>query len=286
MTLVAHPPNLGLVYDSEYAHTPLSAVIIISAVGFWFVYKLATWISTALVDGYKSLERKDRQRWGISTVRALYGMGATITSFFLLWDGKIITDLVKARTWHSDVLMAVSVGFFVFECIAMVYMLKRHNIYDFPLWLHHILCLMGFTLYMRSGSFHFFAVLGLIQESSAFFTSLDWMLLKVGKNTSLVYVANQVVSVSLWVVLRVFNDIVAWLQLIPLIFFKNVGLASEKSHFVNHFEFWATFSIIVVGYITLAFYLNPMWLSMKAKKLMRSYREYKEHKLASKSKAQ
>ncbi|ESO85190.1 hypothetical protein LOTGIDRAFT_130850, partial [Lottia gigantea] len=100
-------------------------------------------------------------------------------------------DVIFGKTPTSSFAITVTVGFFAFECSALLIsdiVFKSANVL---LNLHHWLSLVGYYLVLQTGANHLFACKGLTLEMSTPFSALCWTMLKCGKEKSWIWKANQ-----------------------------------------------------------------------------------------------
>lgn len=146
------------------------------------------------------LRTKEKVFWCLSFVRAAFGF---VCTFFGIWyiavDDILHKDVVGGNNISSYVAIYVCVGFFLFECAALVVSNILFRNFDPFLALHHTLSLVGYsvcTYYTDKG--HFFAMAGLLLEMTTPFSCISWMFLKAKMAHLKAWKINQYVLVHLF----------------------------------------------------------------------------------------
>ena len=172
----------------------------LSIIGVSVVFFSVVYVSSALIGSftytYRNLRRKEKLFWNLAVVRAVYGIfGAVIGIWAIFVDKELEKDPVFATTPTSYLAFAVTVGFFIFECSALMVFDIVYRQMNILLNLHHWLALMGYGTVLLMESAHFFGAKGLILEMSTPFSAICWTVLKAGKAHTFLWKANQFVLV-------------------------------------------------------------------------------------------
>ncbi|KAK3578687.1 hypothetical protein CHS0354_002993 [Potamilus streckersoni] len=197
---------MGLV---EYLHPALEHVNYkrsdakLAVIGASFVFFSALCVVSAVLSTlsytYRNLRKKEKLFWNLAIVRGAYGIFGTVFGLWAIFiDTELIKDVVNATTPTSYFALAVTVGFFIFECSALLASDIIYKQFSFLLNLHHWLSLVGYSLLMVMDSPHYFGTCGLILEMSTPFSCICWTLLKTGSAHTLLWKANQFILVHLF----------------------------------------------------------------------------------------
>lgn len=146
------------------------------------------------------LRPKEKVFWCLGFVRAAFGFSV---SFIGLWhlfmDDFLLGDVVNANNMTTFMIVYYAVGFFIFECVALLTSNVYYSFFDSFLFLHHFLSLVGYSVASSyDGKGHFFAVIGLLLEATTPFSCFCWMLLKCNKAHLFVWKLNQLILVHLF----------------------------------------------------------------------------------------
>lgn len=146
------------------------------------------------------LRPKEKVFWCLAFIRGVYGFSATFVGlWFLFVDDIVRQDIATASNFTSYMAVYVSVGFFLFECVALLSSNVYFRFFDPFLFAHHLISLAGVGLEaVYDGKGHFFGTVGLLLEMSTPFSCICWMLLKCGMADHWIWKANQLVLVHLF----------------------------------------------------------------------------------------
>ena len=180
----------------ETALTVVASTFIVASVVFILSYVT----SYRFVLTFRArLRTKEKVFWCLAFVRALFGFVASFLGFwYLAFDNTLHRDVVKGHTQTSFLAVYISVGFFIFECLALFSSNIIFRSFDPFLAVHHSLSLIGFSMAAYYGNTHFFAIVGLLLEMTTPFTCFCWMLLKAGKADTFIWQFNQLLLVHLF----------------------------------------------------------------------------------------
>lgn len=178
--------------DLDYKNRNVKLSVILASFGiFAAIYALSA-ILASLTWTYRNLRTKEKVFWNLAVVRAVFGIFATIFGLHSIFvDTDLEKDPVFATTPTTYFALSTTVGFFLFECIAI---LISDIVFRSASWLlniHHWLSLIGYSLVLTMESTHFFGAKGLILEMSTPFSALCWTLLKCGQAKALIWKMNQ-----------------------------------------------------------------------------------------------
>ena len=98
-----------------------------------------------------------------------------------------------------------------------------------------------------------------MEEASAPFTTLGWILTKYGRGTSKLWLVNQYALLTVWMTLRIGWDVFMWYHI--------AGTVLDGGHFFA--GSYLPSLLTLAGASVLAFYLNPYWLRMKYRQATR-----------------
>ena len=145
---------------------------------------------------YKKLRPKEQVFWNLAVVRAVYGIFCTIIGIWAFFiDNELEKDVVFGTTQTSYFAMTTTVGFFIFECLAVSISDIIYKKLSILLNIHHWISLIGFSVLLVVESSHFFGCRGLLLEMSTPFSAVCWILIKAGKSNTLCWKINQFILV-------------------------------------------------------------------------------------------
>lgn len=178
--------------DVDYRTTSNKLILIGASFSFFSGLYIASHILGVSTRTYNNLTKKEKVFWNLAVVRAAYGIFCTIIGIWaIFFDEELEKDVVFATTPTSYFALTITVGFFIFECSAIIISDIIYKKFSFLLNLHHWLSLVGYSVLMIVESGHCFGTKGLILEMSTPFSAICWTLLKAGKADTLLWRANQ-----------------------------------------------------------------------------------------------
>lgn len=181
--------------------SPIVRLIVVFStfVFFTVVFFLAFLLSFNLYTFKHVLSKKDKIFWCLAMVRAVYGVTSTsLGAWYLFVDDSLRKSILYSHTVTSELAINYTVGFFLFECMALYASNVLFRTFDPFLCTHHTLSLLGYStsLYYQNG--HFFAMIALTLEMSTPFSCLCWVLIKCKLANTLLWKANQFFLVHLF----------------------------------------------------------------------------------------
>lgn len=190
MGLVEHiHPYLA---EADYRQASVKLFFIGCSFTFFGSLFVISGVFASLTKTYQNLRQKEKTFWNLAVVRGVYGVFCIVIGIWaIFFDEELLKDPVYATTPTSYFALAITVGFFMFECGTLLisdYIYKKPN---FLLNLHHWLSLTGYTMVMYMESSHCFGTKGLILEMSTPFSGICWTVLKAGKAHTLTWKVNQ-----------------------------------------------------------------------------------------------
>ena len=178
--------------EADYRKTAVKVQFIGSSFLFFALVFVVTACFSSTLRTYRNLRSKEKLFWNLAVVRALYGIFCIVVGIWaIFYDKELSKDAVYATTPTSYFALTATVGFFVFECSALLVSDIVYRKASVLLNIHHWLSLSGYTLLMVVECTHFFGTKGLILEMSTPFSAICWTLLKAGKAHTSLWKANQ-----------------------------------------------------------------------------------------------
>ena len=177
------------------------SVIFLTCAFFLLVFLLSYVGSYLFVTSFTTrLTSKQKVFWCLTFVRAVFGFSATLVgAYYLFVDGFLLNDVVNANNTTTFMTVYYTVGFFTFECVALLASNVYYGYFDSFLFLHHVLSLVGYSLCSAyDGKGHFFALVGLLLEVTTPFSCFCWMLLKCDMAQLHIWKLNQLILVHLF----------------------------------------------------------------------------------------
>ena len=178
--------------EIDYTQTSTKLILIWASFSFFSGLYILSHLFGVNTKTYNNLTKKEKVFWNLAVVRAAYGIFCTIIGIWAIFvDEDLEKDVVLATTPTSYFALTITVGFFIFECSAIIISDIIYKKFSFLLNLHHWLSLVGYSVLMIVESGHCFGTKGLILEMSTPFSAICWTLLKAGKADSFLWRANQ-----------------------------------------------------------------------------------------------
>jgi hypothetical protein len=215
-------------------------------------------VSRLATQTYAKLPVIDKGNWCIGAVRGTMGIVLAAASVPVYYCETLSANPAMGTTAYSDAVTGVLSGFFWFEMLTLVLMSALLGYKNTPLWFHHVLGLIFVESVRLCGALHFFALTSCVQELSAPFTTVSWMLAKAGYRYTWGFIANHAALVAVWVVFRIGND-----------FHRAYYVWSDFRALVTLVP-WLPLVTFVLGSLQLMLFLNPHWLKMKSGQLARA----------------
>ena len=178
--------------ELDYSKTSVRLSLIISSFVFYAGVFLLSAIVSQLLWTYRNLRVKEKIFWNLAVVRGVYGVFCIVIGVWSIFlDTELSEDVIFATNPTSFFALTTTVGFFLFECSALMFSDIYYKQFNVLLNIHHWLSLIGYSLIMVVESTHYFGTKGLILEMSTPFSCICWTLLKAGKAHTLVWKVNQ-----------------------------------------------------------------------------------------------
>eukprot|EP00128_Syssomonas_multiformis_P010573 Colp12_sorted_trinity150504_noHs@17868 len=239
------------------ATSPYKTGLVLSSVAFFCgLYPVLDLLFTAASQTYRQIALKDKRRWLIGVIRGVAGFMLTYYGYKFFFSGDLQQDSVFGTTEFTLAANKFALGFFIFENLNLLGMWWAHGILEVPLLAHHILGLWMFATAVATSGYHFYTTFVLVEELSAPFTTMSWILTKMNMEKHPLWFINQCTLLLVWVFVRMSSDCIYWYFLI--------------SDFPNSLSGSCAKYPILLGATVLSFYLNPLWLKMKYAQLTRA----------------
>ncbi|KAH3880133.1 protein CLN8-like [Dreissena polymorpha] len=177
-------------FDWEQTQTKLGCVTL-SFFYFVCVYFATNAISYIFLT-YRNLKTKEKVFWNLAVARGNFGFFAIVIGLWALFvDNELHKDVVFATTPISHFAMCTTTGFFLFECLMVLWSDIYFKQFNMLLNIHHWVSLIGYSIVLTNGSTHYLGCRGLLLEMSTPFSCLCWTLLKADLAHSFIWKANQ-----------------------------------------------------------------------------------------------
>lgn len=176
-------------------------VVALAFLSFTALFVLGYVVSYLFVPPFRTkLRSKDKIFWGLTLVRAIFGVCAIVVGLWYLFvDDILLKDVVNGHNVTTFVTVYIVTGFFLFECVSLVAFNIYFRFFDPFLFAHHFLCLVGFSISISyNGKGHFLGVVSLLLEATTPFSCVCWMLLKCNMAHLTLWKLNQLVLVHLF----------------------------------------------------------------------------------------
>ncbi|KNC51401.1 uncharacterized protein AMSG_07585 [Thecamonas trahens ATCC 50062] len=232
------------------------ALGVVIAMVAWFILLAITMIIGPMAPFFATFKPKDRMPYYLRIVRSVAGFYGLYNGLHLLLKTELYAELaadpVTGVNPASYLFMKTILAFFAFEMITYLYVSQVWGRSDSTLLIHHILGLAGYSIYLWSGIGFWWGVCLFTEEISAPFTGVSWVLSKLNKPHTVTWLINQWILVVVWVFFRCGID---------LMLLGNYFVQLPRSFQILPYVSQA---MLFVGTGTMALYLNPYWLKVKA----------------------
>ena len=174
------------------------SVIALAFLAFLALFVLCYVGSYLFVPSFRTkLRSKDKIFWGLSLVRAIFGICSTAVGLWYLFvDDILLKDTVNAHNVTTFMTAFITTGFFLFECVSLIVFNIYFRFFDKFLFAHHFLIFIGFCISISfNGKGHFYGIVGLLLESTTPFSCICWMLLKCDMAHLTIWKLNQLLLV-------------------------------------------------------------------------------------------
>ena len=247
-------PHLATV-DLWSTGTKLFAIL--GSLAFFSIVFVLSYFASSKFHTFKNvLSAKEKVFWCLAFVRGVFGIySVVIGSYYMSFDDTLKKDVVNARTPLSAISIYFSSGFFTFECLALFTSNVIFRFFDKYLFIHHILSFLNSVVASYCNKAYFFAMFGLLLESTTPFTCLCWMLLKADLAHTLLWKLNQFVLVHLF---HCRTMVEAYLMLIS--YYQWDTIWSDMP--------LPTFLCLYIQLPLLLFFLTPYWTYKKTLQLI------------------
>ncbi|XP_076448424.1 protein CLN8-like [Babylonia areolata] len=183
------PPLSNVDHANPFVKTAIVTTATLTSV---LVYVMTQAFFVRVSPLYRNLRLKEKVFWNLAVVRSVFGVLCIVVGVWgIFCDTALNRDVVLATSPTSHVAADVTVGFFIFECLALTASDVYFRTFSHLLQVHHWISLVGFVVVLVTDAGHAFAVRGLTLEMTTPFSCLCWTLLKAGRERSLLWKANQ-----------------------------------------------------------------------------------------------
>lgn len=260
---MATSPDPFLHFFPELENLPLTtlktklSVVALTCSLFFVISVISYFLSYFFVDTFRTkLRSKEKVFWCLAFIRAVFGFIAIIVGVWcLVLDDTFHKDIVNGANVSSYLAVYFTLGFFLFECVALLLSNIYFRFFDAFLFVHHFLSLIGFiVLAIYDGKGHYFPIQGLLLEGTTPFSCFCWMLLKCKMSHLPIWKINQLVLVHLF----------------------HCRTTLEGYLFYKYFQQWENvsanmplaISVLLLTQLTLQFFvLTPYWTYKKMNQL-------------------
>ncbi|KAK6995348.1 protein CLN8 [Biomphalaria glabrata] len=180
----------------DYTSRKVKAEVVLAAFTFVsFIFLITLAICNAF-PAFRALVFKHKVFMCLAVVRGVYGFFGLIVGVYAIFKTtNLDRDVVFGTTATSAFAMCVSVGFFLFEILAVVISDIAFGTFSRMLIMHHSLALTAYSLAIYYEANYSYGSKGMILEMSTPFSCLCYVLLKAGMENSRSWFVNQMVLV-------------------------------------------------------------------------------------------
>lgn len=195
----------------------------------------------------------------MTIVRAIFGVFGTYTGVWaLVFSDELNKDVANGHTYFSNVVLAVTAAFFLFECLMVTLTDLYYGGFQILVNIHHWLGLLNFSSGLIAGKMHFFGCGGLVLEMTTPFSAICWTLLKCNMSNLRIWKANQFLLVHLFHVRSVI-EVYFW-----YVTYKN--FSSIYNSIPTHL-----FVLMYTGLTMVTFVMTPYWTYRKTQQLINPF---------------
>ncbi|CAG5130788.1 unnamed protein product [Candidula unifasciata] len=238
-----HPYLLTLNYE-KYA---VKLLVIFTALLLFSTLFLVSWIIFSPLAAFRSLRIKEKIFWNLAVVRAVFGVAASVIGAWTIFTHtNYHRDIVFGQTATGSFTMNATIGFFLFECIALITSDIIFHSFSCLLHVHHMFCTIVAAVVTLSEAGYSLSLMSLSLEMSTPFSAVCWILLKSGMGSTKYWLINQMILLHTFHLRSVVECYIWWLT------FKEWSIIWKSMP-------WITF---VTGYTALAlftFIATPYW---------------------------
>ncbi|XP_005111379.1 protein CLN8-like [Aplysia californica] len=186
------PALLTIDYSTR---TVKSTVVLAAFLSFSALFFLSLLVLNVF-PSFRALHRKHRVFMSLAICRGVFGFSCILLGSYAIFKStNLDRDVVFGRNVTSAMSMYFTVGFFIFELAAVVISDVCFKTFSKMLITHHGLALLGYGLAVQLEANYSFGCKALILEMSTPFSCLCFVLLKAGKENSVLWKVNQMVLV-------------------------------------------------------------------------------------------
>ncbi|XP_041347050.1 protein CLN8-like [Gigantopelta aegis] len=187
---------IGSVYpgfrNEDFSQTSVKLKFVFGAYFLFLGLYIMSHILASLTWTYRNLRTKEKIFWNLAIVRAVFGIfSGTVGAWAVFTTTILDVDRVFGKNQTSYIALCATVGFFIFECSAVLVSDFIYKSVSILLNIHHWLALIGYSCILFEEAGHTFGTKGLLLEMSTPFSALCWTLLKCGQEKSFLWKANQ-----------------------------------------------------------------------------------------------
>eukprot|EP00053_Salpingoeca_punica_P008500 m.76234 g.76234 ORF g.76234 m.76234 type:complete len:338 (-) comp14625_c0_seq1:233-1246(-) len=243
---------------ARYLGDRFGSTITVACVSSYFVSAVIQLVSGTISQlvskSYSRLSPADKDRWNSGVNRSVMGFALACHGMCAWLDGVPNGDIAYGENDFLVHTAATALGFFLFEIRDSLNMYLAHNLKEDILLWHHCMgvALYFSTLYTRS--YLFLANIALIQEFTAVFTHIGWLLAKSRLDCHWAWTVNQYILIVTWIVCRNCNDVLIWRHILETIIFPPRSFLSGPI---------LVMLLVFCGGLVLMCVLNPYWLLRK-----------------------
>ncbi|CAF0721152.1 unnamed protein product [Brachionus calyciflorus] len=194
--------------------------------------------------------------WNLAVVRAIFGfIGSSLCFYEHFFDKILATNVAKATTVQSSILVSCLLGFFTFEVLAQILFDVMFKTFSKALHAHHFVSIMGFLITHYYNLGHYFPVWVFTLEFSTLFSCICFCLIKCKMADSLFWKINQIILV------KVFHTrtFIEFTILYEIYYYWDVKSTMPFIWNLN----------LIFGLLLLGFFLTPYWTYRKTEQFFK-----------------
>ena len=171
------------------------------------LYSISRFVTTRLYRRAYVLNcnRLERRHWNSLTPSVLHAIAVTACSTHLIVLSRTETTTTTSSTSGSTFLLSASLGYFFADFILLLANEAKRKKPSFSaiMMIHHVVSIAALSAALMSGMGHLNILMIMLTEATTPCIALRWILDKLNKKGTRVYLANGILLTVTWVIFRV-----------------------------------------------------------------------------------
>lgn len=194
--------------------------------------------------------------WNLAVVRGVFGfLGSSLCFYERFFDTALATNIAKATTVQSSIIISCCLGFFTFEVLAQIVFDIMFKTLSKALHAHHFVSISGFiiTAYYNLG--HYFPTWVFTLEFSTLYSCISYCLIKMKMEDTFLWKANQLILIHVFHL----RSVIEFTILYEVYYYWDIKKNMPLIWNIN----------MICGILLLAFVLTPYWTYRKTEQFFK-----------------